>query len=230
MKHPFKVTACACFAVILLWAVTPLCARANSLTQVTTFGTLDPGCTFEMAVCANDFAFTPSDGHTFGGYRIGGSVSWNFNFDPLAFTSISKITMDVLVVGFFQGFTANIDPAKGQIGDYFAIDGVPFAPFLNVTDHRDHGIFDLTTELSPGPHTFSVVAFDIPPGPNLEGWAGVDIATLTVTGESAGPVPESGTYEMLLIGMGFVALAALKQTGKQAGGFGGRGASGLVGS
>jgi hypothetical protein len=62
--------------------------------------------------------------------------------------------MDVLVVGFFQGFTANIDPSRGQIGDYFAIDGVPFAPFLNVTDGRDHGIFGLTGNLTPGPHTF----------------------------------------------------------------------------
>ncbi len=214
MKHPFTVIAWTCFAVILLFAATPRCARADSFTEVVTFGTLDPGCTFEHADCANDFAFTPSDGHAFGGYRIGGNVSWDFNFDPSAFTSISKITMDVLVVGFYQGFTANSDPAKGQIGDYFAIDGVPFAPFLNVTDHRDHGIFDLSTSLTPGPHTFSVVAFDIPPGPNLEGWAGVDIATLTITGQSAGPVPESGTYEMLLVGLGMLALVGLRQSGK----------------
>jgi hypothetical protein len=102
MKHPFKVIAWTCFAAILLFAATPRCARADSFTQVITFGILNPECTFEMAVCANDFAFTPSDGHTFGGYRIGGSVSWNFIFDPAAFTSISKITMDVLVVGFFR--------------------------------------------------------------------------------------------------------------------------------
>ncbi len=213
MKNPFKVIAWTCFAVILLFVTTPGCARADSATQVITFGTLDPGCTFEHADCANDFAFTPSDGHTFGGYRIGGNVSWNFNFDPSAFTSISKITMDVLVVGFFQDYTGNIDPAKGQIGDYFAIDGVPFAPFLNVTDHRDHGIFDLTTSLTPGPHTFSVVAFDFP-GPDIEGWAGVDIATLTIIGQSAGPVPEPGTCEMLLIGVGLLALVGLKQSGK----------------
>ncbi len=214
MKHPLKVTTWAFFAVFFVFVVTPGCASADSLTQVVTFGTIDPGCTFEHANCADDFAFTPSDGHSFGGYRQGGSVSWNFNFNTSAFTSISKITMDVLVVGFFQGFTANIDPAKGQIGDYFASDGVPFAPFLNVTDGRDHGIFDLTTSLAAGPHTFSVVAFSEPPGPNLEGWAGVDIATLTVTGQSAGPVPESATNEMLLVGLGLLALVALAQTGK----------------
>ncbi len=111
--------------------------------------------------------------------------------------------MDVLVVGFFQGFTANIDPAIGQIGDYFAIDGVPFAPFLDVTDGRDHGIFDLTTSLSAGPHTFSVVAFSDPPGPNLEGWAGVDIATLAVTG-----VSEPKLYDLLLAGLGLLGIAA----------------------
>ena len=85
---------------------------------------------------------------------------------------------------------------------------------MNVTDHRDHGTFDLTTSLTPGPHTFSAVAFDIPPGPNLEGWAGVDIATLSITGKSAGPVPEPGTYEMLLVGLGMLALVALRQSGK----------------
>ena len=51
MKNPFKVIAWTCFAVILLFATTPGCARADSFTQVITFGTLD-------------FAFTPSDGHT----------------------------------------------------------------------------------------------------------------------------------------------------------------------
>lgn len=187
-------------------------ASATTLTQVFNWGTLDPGCTSEHAVCANDYAFTPSDGVTYGGYRAGGSVSWSFNFDTSAFSSISGITMDVLVVGFWEGYTGNADPKNGQIGDYFALDGVPFAPFLGVTDGRDHGIFDLTTSLSPGPHTFSVVAFDDPPGPNYEGWAGVDVATLTVTGESANsPVPEPGTLLLLSTGLAGIAGAARRR-------------------
>jgi hypothetical protein len=42
----------------------------------------------------------------------------------------------------------------------------------------------------------------------------VDIATLSITGQSAGPVPEPGTYEMLLVGLGMLALVALRQSGK----------------
>jgi len=109
--------------------------------------------------------------------------------------------MDVLVVGLFPRYTGNVDSNSGQIGNYFAIDGVPFAPLLGVTDGRDSGIFDLTASLSVGPHTFSVVAFDRPPGPNYEGWAGVDIATLTVTGEDSA-IPEASTWLLLFTGLG----------------------------
>lgn len=208
MSHSPRLPMWSILLICFLFLAAGKNASADPLTEVFSWGTLDPGCTSERAVCANDFAFTPSDGHTFGGYRAGGSVSWGFNFDTSAFASISNITMDVLVVGFFQGFTGNIDPSNGQIGDYFAIDGVPFAPFLHVTDQRDHGIFDLTTSLAGGPHTFSVVAFDDPPGPNLEGWAGVDVATMTVTGESAAPIAEPHSYQMLLVGLGLLGFAA----------------------
>ena len=192
-------------------------ANAGTLTQVTSWGTLDPGCTFEHASCASDPAFTPS----FGGYRAGGQVSWGnplnplapFMFDTSAFTSISSIQLSVLVVGFWQEYTGNIDPTQlnlgpgggvpnnGQIGDYLAIDGVPFAPFLGMTDGRDTATFDLTTALAPGPHTFTVVAYDDPPGPWDEGWAGVDVATLTVTGETAGSVPEPAAVALFACGL-----------------------------
>jgi hypothetical protein len=191
----------AVLAVIIVSIAAAVSASAAPLTQVTSWGTLDLGCTTEGASCADDYAFTPSDGATYGGYRAGGSVSWAFTFDPSAFASISSITMDVLVVGLWPGYTGNVDPNSGQIGDYFAIDDLPFAPFLGVTDGRDSGIFNLTASLSAGLHTFSVVAFDYPPGPNYEGWAGVDIATLTVTGEGSA-IPEPSTWLLLFTGLG----------------------------
>jgi len=44
--------------------------------------------------------------------------------------------LQVVVVGFWIN-TGNIDKTKGQLGDFLAIDGVPFAPFLGMTDGRD---------------------------------------------------------------------------------------------
>ena len=56
-----------------------------------------------------------------------------------------------------------------------------------------------------------MVAFGDPPGPNLEGWAGVDIATMTITGESATAVPEPKPYDILLVGLALVGFAARRR-------------------
>ncbi len=174
-------------------------AYAGPVTQVTHWGTVDPGCTNEWAACATDPAFTPPTG----GYRAGGSVSWSFSFDRSGFSSVSSIQLDVLVVGFWGSYPGNIDAAAGQLGDYLAIDGAPFAPFLGMTDGRDLRTFSLSADLAAGPHTFSVVAYD-DPWRNYEGWAGVDYATLTVTGMAAA-IPEADTYSLLLAGLGLLA-------------------------
>ncbi len=199
------------FVALTIGVAAGSAALASPLTSVTTWGTLDPGCTSEHATCATDPAFSPSSG----GYRAGGSVSWGdplnpaspFVFDTSAFGSISSITLEVLVVGFYPPYQGNIDSSGGQqIGNYLAIDGTPFAPFLNMTDGRDTRVFDLTGVLSPGSHTFSVVAYQ-PPGPNYEGWAGVDIAKLTVVGDtevSAVPVPAAAP--LLATGLGVLGL------------------------
>jgi len=172
--------------------------QAAPLSQITEWGTLDPSCTGEGVTCAADPAFTPS----FGGYRAGGSVSWGFTFDPSAFASISSLELEVLVVGFY--FEGNASP-PAPLGNYLAIDAVPFAPFLNVTDHRDTRTFTLPV-LSAGPHTFSVVAF------SNEGWAGVDFARLTVTGEStAQGVPEPATLVLLGLGLAGLGFSRRKQ-------------------
>lgn len=191
-----------CLNIVGLSLATVLAAQAQPITQVTQFGTVDPGCINEGATCAADPAFTPS----FGGYRAGGSVSWTFSFDPSPFSSISSIQLDVLAVGFL--YNGNI--GAGQIGNYLAIDGVPFAAFTGVTDGRDLMTFALPTNLAPGPHTFSVVAYGFPPGPLNEGWAGVDFATLTVVGQGrtvAVPAVSAGgllALALLLGGSGLI--------------------------
>src|SRR3974390_660632 len=108
--------------VVAAVAASGIAAGAVPLTQVTTWGTLDPGCTNEHASCAADPAFSPSTG----GYRAGGAVSWGdplnpsnpFMFDTSAFSSITSITLNVLVVGFYQGYPGNINPSLGPVGDY----------------------------------------------------------------------------------------------------------------
>jgi hypothetical protein len=208
MAHFHNMSTKLFLAAVIMAAATA--GNAGAASQVTNWGMLDPGCIDEHAVCADDPAFTPGSG----GYRAGGSVAWTFNFDPSAFASISSITMDVLVVGFWDVYPGNIDEGSGQTGNYFAIDGVPFAPFLGMTDGRDLRTFALPTSLSAGWHTFSVVAYE-PPGPNYEGWAGIDVATLTIEGPSA-LVPEPETYAMLLAGLGLLGFAARRRKQQEA--------------
>ncbi|HEX2731270.1 MAG TPA: hypothetical protein VHM70_06690 [Polyangiaceae bacterium] len=159
------------------------------LTQTFEFGVPDPGCASEGASCAQDVLPGTSsvEGSVFvnvfnGGYRAGGHVSWDFSFDDSLFASVTSMTMSVTIVGFLGAYLGNIDADAGQIGNYFAIDDVPVEPILDNSDARDTHVFAIPI-LSPGAHTFSVWAYDQPPGPNYEGWGGVDMATLTVQGK-----------------------------------------------
>lgn len=191
---------------MVLIILTPT-VNASPLTQVTEWGTIDPTCTWEHSACVADPAFDPS----FGGYRAGGSVSWDFTFDPSSFSSISSIQLEVIVVGFVNYYPGNIDPSMGQLGNYLAIDDIPFAPFLQMTDGRDTRLIDLTAHgLTPGYHKFTVVAYS-DPNAKYEGWAGVDYSKLTVTGDTGGsaPVPEPST--MLLLGLGLMGLAGVRR-------------------
>jgi hypothetical protein len=133
-------------------------------------------------------------------------VSWGFDFDRSPFASITSISLDVLVVGFWGAYPGNIDPVAGQIGDYLAIDGLPYAPFRNMTDGRDLRTFALPTTFAAGPHTMSVVAYEPYASYNwYEGWAGVDYATLTVVGESdVVSIPEPAS--LMLLGAGLAGL------------------------
>ena len=229
----FKMLVLLLLAVIMM-AINPNSVIANPLTISTTWGTPDPNCNNEWAQCAPDPAFTNtppvSQSNLAQGfqYLAGGEVSWTFNFDPSPFASISGMQLQVVVVGFWDKYPGNIDKTKGQLGDFLAIDGVPFAPFLGMTDGRDTATFTLPL-LSAGLHTFEVVAYDcnnpalgttFNPDPNdpnawgwLEGWAGVDVATLTVTGTSATSVPEPTT--MLLLGLGLIGVAEIRRKFKK---------------
>ncbi len=173
-------------ALVAAFAAAAGLADAAPLTQTTNWGTLDPGCVSEGAACASDSAFSPATG----GYRAGGQVAWSIDFDKSAFGSISSIQMEVLVVGLLFDGSIGANP-----GNYFALDGVPIGAFTGVTDHRDTQTFGLPVNLAPGAHTFSVVAY------GYEGWAGVDVATLTVSGDSDAPggpgVPEPGTAALI---------------------------------
>jgi hypothetical protein len=195
-------------ATLLLVAVSASASVAATITSVTEWGTLNPTCTTEGSSCSVDPAFNPSTG----GYRAGGSVSWGdpanplnqFVFDTSAFSSITSIALEVLVVGFYTEYQGNIDPSAGQTGNYLAINGTPIAPFLGMTDGRDTRTFDLTTILADGLYTFSVVAYtEGPSGNKHEGWAGVDFARLTVIGESSvSAVPVPAALPLLASGMG----------------------------
>ena len=159
-----------------------------------------------------DTAFNPSTG----GYRAGGSVSWGdplnpinpFVFDTSAFASITSIKLDVLVVGFLYNGKITL---PGELGNYLAIDSTPFAPFVGVTDHRDMNSFDLTSVLLPGSHFFRVTAF------SYEGWAGVDIATLTVTGDNGvNPVPLPPALALFAGGLSALGLLGWRRKRKAA--------------
>ena len=134
----------------------PATLNASPITSVITFGQINLNCTGEMdADCqAQDLLPGPQSitdsGHGVnnvftnifnGGYRPGGGVIWDFDFDAADFDSISAMTLQVDVVGLVECYPGNIDPQQGQIGNYLAIDGVPFAPFVGNTDGRDSHTF-----------------------------------------------------------------------------------------
>lgn len=183
-------------------------AAAALLTQVTGWGTLNTACTNENdAACIDDSAFTYAGGGTnqgTGAKYWGGQISWGFNFDPTPFSSINAITLEFTIIGFWDGYPGNIDAAQGQTGDYFAIDGNPIHA-LTGTDGRDDFSFGISpASLSAGAHTFSVVAYtgDWQVSKN-EGWAGVDVARLTVNGESqaTSTVPSPATLPLMSLGL-----------------------------
>jgi len=178
-------------------------------------GVMNTACTGESVACPQDIlpGFPNSVvGSVYtnvfnGGYRAGGNVQWDFTFDASPFTTVDFMVLRVDVVGLYEGYAGNIDPDAGQIGNYLAIDGVPFAPFLDNTDHLDSHALTIPV-LSAGPHLFSVWAYDDPRA-KYEGWGGVDFARLTVWGESA-PVPDPGS-SLLLLGIGLVGLRACRK-------------------
>jgi hypothetical protein len=152
------------------------------------FGVPDLTCLSELGTCPQDVlpgGKNSVNGNVYvnvfsGSYRAGGHVDWDFTFDGSAFSSVRKMTLEIVIVGMLGG--GNIDTSGSkQIGNYLAIDGVPFFPITASTDSRDTHVIPIPT-LSPGAHVFSVWAYDSPPGPLDEGWAGVDYAKLTVDG------------------------------------------------
>ncbi len=160
-------------------APVPAAPVAAQKIRIIEWGTIDPKCTSEQAPCIDQPAFTPSKG----GYRAGGHVAWSFSLVTSDFSSISSMQLQVTAIGLWGAYPGNIDPSHGQLGNYLAIDGVPYTPFLNTTDGRDTRIFNIPI-LSAGQHTFAVFAYE-PPGPDYDGWAGIDYAKLTITGLSA---------------------------------------------
>jgi hypothetical protein len=184
---------------ILLTGITTS-SFANPIVVSHDFGIVNLACASEGAACAPDIlpgprqqSATCSRTSSTAATARWFDVVWDFTFDASPFLSIASMTMQVDVVGFLGAYPGNIGPA-GQLGNFFAIDGVPIFPFLVNTDGRDSHVFAIPT-LAAGSHQFSVQAYDpaFSPGGNFEGWGGVDFARLTVSGETAAAGCSSGT-------------------------------------
>lgn len=200
-------------AVLIVSDATPILAAPITINY--DFGVIDLACTSEGAACPQDILPGTSSavGNVYtnifnGGYRAGGRVDWDFTFDTSPFASISAITMQIDVVGLWGAYPGNIGPG-GQLGNFFAIDGVPLVPFLLNTDGRDSHLFAIPS-LSAGAHVFTVQVYDpaFSPGPFFEGWGGVDFARLSVTGETAAAVPEPAS--LLLVASALAGLCGTR--------------------
>lgn len=141
---------------------------------------------------------TPGTPNQYAGSFSGSAASNTFSLDLTGYGMVTVIT-SLLTANSLLGNGYNITGAT--------FDGAPFTAELNVTNSkgsRDSWIFESVTGVAAGLHTLTVT------GLALGGSFGGSIA-VTASPIAPPPIPEPGTYALMLAGLGAVGFVAARR-------------------